>query len=442
LVLRKIVRPLAIALCIITGLLLAIEYKLRNDCDRANREDITLWRMVGYSQPVQRIPHSMLSFRFYGFDGEELLRADVKLNNLGLISTSDYHKEKSAGEFRIVVLGGEQTASSVADWSWPDFLQIELSNHFPGRKISVLNFAWPDAGPEHYIEYWKNEASQYQPDLVIVNFVETDFYRTINGAELTYQGQRLIHNQEVSYNINGARAKHYVSIVRGVPGPIALVNPLVVASRPYGFILEKQFFQDPSLVKKLQETIVDQQMAGAPRTHRSFLVEHVKGAGKLNCPLVSEIRNFDPPKQNPIDRDKLVQFGVRTFGLMPKVIPGVVLLHSFNYAELNQRFELTERMMAIDPQMVVHDMRKQIPSATSDNEMRSWYLQPYMGEKWSVKGHAAYAKLVADLLIAKRLIPVMPAAPPQRTASASSQSCDRRGCVSDRMGRPLMLQAM
>lgn len=62
--------------------------------------------MVGYSQPVHRIPNSTLHFRFYGIEGEELLKADVKLNNIGLISTTDYRKEKSPGEFRIVVLGG------------------------------------------------------------------------------------------------------------------------------------------------------------------------------------------------------------------------------------------------------------------------------------------------------------------------------------------------
>ena len=185
-VLSKRIRALTIMLCAMAALLLGVEYKLRDVCVQINRKDIALWGMIAYSQPVQRIPNSMLSFRFYGFNGEELLKAEVKLDNIGLISNSDYHKEKSPGEFRIVVLGGEQTASSVADRSWPDFLEIELAKRLPWRRITVLNFAWPDAGPEHYIEYWEKEASLYQPDLVIVNFVESDFYRTINGAELTY----------------------------------------------------------------------------------------------------------------------------------------------------------------------------------------------------------------------------------------------------------------
>ncbi len=363
-VLSKRARALTVMLCAMTVLLLGVEYKLRDVCAQINRKDITLWRMIAYSQPVKRIPNSMLSFRFYGFNGEELLKAEVKLDNIGLISNSDYHKGKFPGEFRIVVLGGEQTASSVADRSWPDFLEVELAKRLPGQRITVLNFAWPDAGPEHYIEYWEKEASLYQPDLVIVNFVESDFYRTINGAELTYQGQQLVHNQEVSYSIRGANARHYVSVVRDASGPLSLLNPQVVASRPYGFFLEKQFFQDPSLVKELQGTIVDQQMAGAPSTYRSFLIEYVKGAGKVNCPLVSGVRNFDPPKQNPIDQDKLVQFGVRTFGSMSRSIPNVVLLHSFNYEELSWRFELTERMIALDSRIAVHDMRDQIPPAS------------------------------------------------------------------------------
>lgn len=402
-------------------IILGADYKFWRDYDRGNRNDINLWGLIGYSQPVYRNPHTTLLFRYYGFEGEELLKADVKLNNLGLISASDYHKEKSAGEFRIIVLGGEQTASSVSDRSWPDFLEAELSARLKGRKIKVLNFAWPDAGPQHYIEYWEREARQYQPDLVIVNFVEADFYRTIHGAELTYQGKQLVGHQ-ISYDVNGATAKVNVCVVRGTTGPVSLLNPMVVASRPYGAFLDKKFFEDRSLVKKLQETIVDQQIAGVSTMDRtdlypllidywkggrplSALIDYWRGKNKRNLlPPVSEIRNFDPPKQAPADKDKLVQFGVRTFGWIVRNIPNAILIHNFHYGELGQQFELTEKMMAGDPRIVVHDMRKQIPPETSDSQLRGWYLIPHMGEKWSVRGHEAYAKLVADLLIAQKRI--------------------------------------
>ncbi len=349
-----------------------------------------------------------------------MARADINLNNLGLFSERQYRKEKSRGEFRIVVLGGEQTASSVADRSWPDFLEIELSKRIPGRKISVLNFAWPDAGPEHYIEFWKSEAAQYQPDLVIVNVVETDFYRTITGAELTYQGQQLVHGQEIVYDIDGARARHYVSIVRGAPGPISLLNPMVVASRPYGLFLDEQFFQDSSLIRKLQETIVDQQISGALTMMQPLWIEYLKRLGIKRAgrpPLVSELRNFDPPRQDPVGKEALVQFGVRTFGWIVRNIPGVVLIHNFNYSELNQRFELTEMLMEMSPHIIVHDMRKLIPDGTGDEELRSWYLYPHMTEKWSVKGHAAYAKLVADLLVEQCLIPISAELPSANTGA-------------------------
>ncbi len=381
---------------------------LRDIYARINRKHMNLWKLIGYNQPVHRIPDSTLSFRLYGFEAKELVKADVRLNNLGLMSANDYYKEKSQGEFRIITLGGEQTASSVADRSWPDFLEIELSQRLPGRKISVLNFGWPDAGPEHYLEYWGKEASQYQADLVIVNFVETDFFRSLAGAELRYKGQQLVHGQEISYTINGGGAKHHVSVVKGASGPVSLLNPMVVAPRPYGFFLEKPFFQDTSLVKKLQETIVEQQIAGAWTMMRSFPIEYLKrGARNPERLLVSQIRDFDPPKQDPVDKDKLVQFGVRTFGLLSRNIPNVVLLHNFHYGELRQPFELTERMMAMDPQIVVHDMRKKIPHGTSDAEIRSWYLIPHMGEKWSLKGHAAYAKLLADFLVEQKRLPGM-----------------------------------
>ena len=398
----KVILSLLAAVLVPAVLVFSFEDAIEHRYVETNSHDPALWKMVAYNQPVHRIPNSTLRFRLYGLQAEELARADVRLNNIGLFSSQDYYKEKSRKEFRIVVLGGEQAASSVADQSWPDFLEKILRQRFPDRDIRVLNFAWPDAGPEHYISYWKEEASQFHPDLVIVNLVESDFYRTITGAVLSFQGRPLEHGREISYAVNGAMGKHYVSVVRGLTGEVSLSNPSVIAPRPYGFFLEEPFFEDRSMVKAVQETLVEKQIQGALEMLRPLWSEYIWKSG--NLPSVASLRNFDPPKQDAVSREALVQFGARTFGWIVRNIPHVVLLHNFNYAEMARQFELTESLMKADLQIVVHDMRKRIPVGTSDGELQSWFLYPHMTEKWSLKGHAAYANLVSEFLVEQNLI--------------------------------------
>lgn len=95
----------------------------------------------------------------------------------------------------------------------------------------------------------------------------------------------------------------------------------------------------------------------------------------------------------------MVSFGVKHFGWLVEHIPNLLLTHNFNCSELVDQFEFTQKMQAANPKIRVLDMRTRIPASISEEELRSWYMIPHMGEKWSDRGHDVYGKMMADVVL-------------------------------------------
>ncbi|MGH6660159.1 MAG: hypothetical protein ACREB6_01345, partial [Rhodospirillales bacterium] len=110
-----------------------------------------------------------ITLAYVGKGGEAIRKADFRLNNVGLFSRNDYRVERGKSEFRIVVLGNEQTAPTTAARPWPDVLNELLAgdDQFAaltgGRTPVVVNFGWPDAGFLHYPQVWE-KARKFKPD--------------------------------------------------------------------------------------------------------------------------------------------------------------------------------------------------------------------------------------------------------------------------------------
>jgi hypothetical protein len=408
----------------IVGAFVGTELWLRQQIWEANVVDTALWNMSFYSAPIDRgVPNIDISFRFYGPHAQLQASADFHLNNRGWISPYNYKFERDPGEFRIVILGGEQAASSVASHSWPNLLQDELNRRSPSNHY-IFNCAWPDAGPQKFIQYWQTECAKYSPDLVIVNYVESDFYRIFveAGAPTTYRGELVTGSAWVEYGakrtllsilLNAKPAKPSpmrsgadgaripLSVVRNAE-PTSMRDLNAIPSRPYGFFASRSLMDDVSRVAAIQECVVREMIEGIYPPFGSLtyqlLTDHPQA-----IPKVSEVRNYDiPPASKPANKTALAAAGVREFGWMVRHIPNVVFVHNFNYASLKDSYELTAAMERSDKRIKVVDMRQFIPSATTDEELKSWYLFPFMTEKWSEKGHGVYAKMMADRVQAWR----------------------------------------
>lgn len=121
--------------------------------------------------------------------GTEKYKAEINRNNIGCLSKNHYYHAAAKDQKTILILGGEQTASSVCTLSWPDKLQdILMADQI---NVRIINLAWPDAGPAHYWEYLEQEGRLFHPDLILVNYTEMDFYRNLKGAQLRFFWKRL-----------------------------------------------------------------------------------------------------------------------------------------------------------------------------------------------------------------------------------------------------------
>ncbi len=386
------------------------EWWLRRRVWRRNAGNFQLWWTVMYGQEgngagdppalLTRCPGVNMSFRLYGYEAQPLVTADLGLNNLGFISTRDYRYERGPNEFRIVVIGGEQTASTVASKSWPDFLEDELNRRDPSVHYRVFNIGWPDAGPEHYVQYWQGEGVKFSPDLVIVNYVENDFHRALTGTAHKYRGHP-ITLREMRFRVGPGPDDIALTMVAATQGSPAdsLRDPRVLPSRPYGFYVSRGFANDPPRVRALQRQVVRDMVRGALPPFGALTVRRLtRRSADID---VTRIRTFDPlPAQAP-DRARMVQFGLSTFGWLARHVPNLILTHNFDYwgIKYDEPFELTEAMQAADPHIRVLDMRRRIPPDVTDEELKSWSIVPYMAEKWSLRGHEAYAELMAGVVM-------------------------------------------
>ena len=101
----------------------------------------------------------------------------LKTNSFGM-RNRETTKEKPPGVFRIAMLGD----SFAFGWgvnsedSFPSVLERELQKSAPtGTKIEVLNFGVPGYSTFQEVEAFKTWGSTFNPDAVIVFFIENDF---------------------------------------------------------------------------------------------------------------------------------------------------------------------------------------------------------------------------------------------------------------------------
>jgi len=114
------------------------------------------------------------------------LNFSVKTNNIGLLSDRDYEFERdpASPEYRIVVLGESFTGTTTATYQWVDTLEDLLNDSAPlraalgGKRIRTYNLGWVGGGFQTFWKEFDLSGRHFDPDLVLVNYVEIDFPRT------------------------------------------------------------------------------------------------------------------------------------------------------------------------------------------------------------------------------------------------------------------------
>lgn len=124
--------------------------------------------------------------------GKPLIEYSVRTNSLGYLSENEYRaaRDPAAPEHRIVVLGDSMTGHTTATRQWVDALEdvlnasAELKAWSRGKAFRTYNLGWPGAGFPHFAKALREKGLAFDPDLVVVNFIENDFGRTLEGPHL------------------------------------------------------------------------------------------------------------------------------------------------------------------------------------------------------------------------------------------------------------------
>lgn len=116
----------------------------------------------------------------------------ARTNHLGYLSDKQYRMERDpkTPEYRIAVLGDSMTGTTTSTRQWVDTLEDLLNGSgalrkaVGGKVFKTINLGWPGAGFEAFEKAYFEKAKKFTPDLVVVNFIELDFPRTVAGPHL------------------------------------------------------------------------------------------------------------------------------------------------------------------------------------------------------------------------------------------------------------------
>ena len=129
----------------------------------------------------------------------------VETNNLGFFSKFDYPKNAQDKDrhFDIVVLGDSMTGIRELNGDqWVDQLQeilnkSDFSEAIGGKTVRTFKLGWPGAGFEHVWSAYEDYGQKFNPDLIVVNYIEQDFPRTIAGPHLDSDSE-ILSQAEIS----------------------------------------------------------------------------------------------------------------------------------------------------------------------------------------------------------------------------------------------------
>jgi hypothetical protein len=111
-------------------------------------------------------------------------------NSHGHVSRYEYPLAKPTGEYRVAVIGDSFTASITANVRWTEVLETELNSSpewkaaVGGKSTRVINFGVDGMGMVQFGAMVQHHAVNFQPDLVVVNFIVDDILRRLTYRAL------------------------------------------------------------------------------------------------------------------------------------------------------------------------------------------------------------------------------------------------------------------
>lgn len=115
--------------------------------------------------------------------GENRFQSIVRTNNLGFLSDKQYAFDRPAdrSEYRIYFAGDSMTGTTTMDFQWVDLVEdilnsdVKLAEIVGVDRFRTYNGGIPGGGFEFYWNHYNTVGRRLDPDMVIVNYIESNF---------------------------------------------------------------------------------------------------------------------------------------------------------------------------------------------------------------------------------------------------------------------------
>jgi hypothetical protein len=108
-----------------------------------------------------------------------------RTNSHGHVSSHEYPKNKPELEFRIAVIGDSFTANITNNVRWTELLESHVNSSsewrakIGGKFTRVINFGVDGTGIVQFSAMIRHHAVNFDPDLIVVNFISDDIFRRL-----------------------------------------------------------------------------------------------------------------------------------------------------------------------------------------------------------------------------------------------------------------------
>jgi tetratricopeptide (TPR) repeat protein len=334
---------------------------------------------------------------YYDDKNEVVYRHKIRTNNLGWTSRYDYSPAKTPDEYRIAVVGGSTTAAANNEFAWTDVLQDRLNSDrqlltaLGVEKFSVVNIGLLGAGMWTIAVTENKIASQFSPDLMVVNFsVENVFQSPATEFQTPTEPEPVVTPAR-------SPAEPDFELVNGVeirlfcPGkPFSLSNPKCVVS-PVWYVPPGRE-RSGAEIAEIKRTVARRRLFYTVLlSPRPLALLEIFGHPVIPRAQASEAAFNSQQKAQ-------LKYALRAFEYVRQLQPHLLLTHNPHiwHAQPPVALQIDELMAQLkgDGFDIVR-MSEHMPARLDSRDAKNWYM--FSGH-WGDKGAEIYGDAVARVI--------------------------------------------
>lgn len=359
-----------------------------------------------------------VKFRIFSENHELCEEHTIVTNNLGFVSANSYEAAKPPGEFRIAAVGDSFTSCDNNDFPWPDLLERrlnanqELKAQLGVASFRVLNFGLSGAGFPQMLYNYVRCVERFNPDAVLVNYIEDDFRREPDTNLVEHIAAAAAHRKRdespdrpapdpkmdtiefggVKIAVQGARL--------GIPPD--LHDPHIVPSRLF-IISDEALAFDQERIQGIKTEI-----AGILLRERLWQSCYPHALARLFGVRFSLDDRRVAVSKLSRSNSAAVEQAAACLKMIHGRHPKLLVLHNPVYWELVppvKEAKRTKQLREKLPELAVLDMKQLLPVDQDESEIIRWYQLPYDAH-WSNKGAELYATAI-ERVLQQKLVDLM-----------------------------------